>query len=207
MERMLQHFRNLIEEMIEKPNQRVSELPMLSKSERHQILVDWNDTAADYPEDKWIHTLFETQAAHSPEAVAVIFGDEQLSYHELNCRANQLAHYLRKHGVGSEDVVGICMERSLEMFIGLLAILKAGGAYVALEPDFPGARLSFMLEDTKPGLLLTQERLLEKIPEYSGKVVCLDRDGKLFENEQASNLNLTTTPEDLAYVTDRKSVV
>ena len=92
------------------------------------------------------------------------------------------------------------MERSLEMIIGLLAILKAGGAYVALEPDFPGARLSFMLQDTKPGLLLTQQRLLEKIPEYSGKVVCLDRDSKLFEDEQASNLKLVTTPEDLAYV-------
>ena len=93
------------------------------------------------------------------------------------------------------------MERSLEMIIGLLAILKTGGAYVALEPDFPGARLSFMMEDTKPGLLLTQEWLLEKIPEYSGKIVCLDRDGKLFENEQESNLKLITTPEDLAYVT------
>ena len=201
MAQMLKQYQMLLASIVSDSDQRISELSLLTEAERQQILVDWNDTAADYPEDKWIHTLFETQAEHSPEAVAVIFGDEQLSYHELNCRANQLAHYLRKHGVGSEEVVGICMERSLEMIIGLLAILKAGGAYVALEPDFPGARLSFMLEDTKPGLLLTRKRLLEKIPEYSGEIVCLDRDDKLFENEQASNLELITTFEDLAYVT------
>jgi amino acid adenylation domain-containing protein len=201
MAEMLKQYQVLLESIVSDSDQRISELSLLTEAERHQILVDWNDTAADYPADKCIHTLFEAQAEHSPEAVAVIFGDEQLSYHELNCRANQLAHYLRKHGVDSEEVVGICMERSLEMIVGLLAILKAGGAYVALEPDFPGARLSFMLEDTKLGLLLTQERLLEKIPEYSGKVVCLDRNCKLFQNEQESNLELITAPEDLVYVT------
>ncbi|MGD9250888.1 MAG: amino acid adenylation domain-containing protein [Desulfobacterales bacterium] len=201
MAQMLSQYQTLLAAIVSDPNQRISELSLLKEAERHQILVDWNDKAADYPEDQCIHTLFEAMAEHAPEAGAVIFGNEQLSYHELNCRANQLAHYLRLRGIGPEQVVAICMERSLEMVIGLLAILKAGGAYVALEPDFPGARLLFMLEDTQPGLLLTQERFLARIPEYSMAVVCLDRDGELFAHEQVSNLEPITTAEDLAYVT------
>jgi len=201
IERMIRHFKTLLEGMIANPKRRLLDLPLLTEPERYQLLMEWNDTQATYPQDQCIHQLFETQTDLTPDAIAVVFEDTQITYRELNSQSNQLAHYLRRHGVGSEQVVGICMERSLEMIIGLFAILKAGGAYVALEPDFPGARLSFMLEDTKPAMLLTQLRLLEKIPEYSGEVVCLDRDGKLFENEQASNLKPITTPEDLAYVT------
>jgi amino acid adenylation domain-containing protein len=200
IERMILHFQTLLEGMIANPLRRLKDLPLLTETERFQLLVDWNETQAAYPEDQCIHQLFEAQADRKPDAIAVVIEGKQITYRELHAQSNQLAHYLRKHLVGSEQVVGICMERSLEMIVGLFAILKAGGAYVALEPDFPRARLSFMLEDTKPGLLLTQERLLEKIPEYSKKVVCLDRDGKLFEDEPASNLAPVTTPEDLAYV-------
>ena len=201
MEQMLSHYQTLLETIVANPDQRISELSILTEAERHRILVGWNDTAAVYPEGQCIHTLLETMAEHAPEAVAVVFENEQLRYLELNCRANQLARYLRKQGVGPEKVVAVCIERSLEMVIGLLAILKSGGAYVALEPDFPAARLLFMLEDTQPGLLLTQERFLAKIPEYPLAVVCVDRDRELFANEQASNLEFISTPENLAYVT------
>ena len=201
IERMLRHFKTLLEGMIANPKRRLLDLPLLTETDRSQLLVEWNDTQATYPQDQCIHQLFEAQAGRTPDALAVVFEDKQITYRELNSKSNQWAHYLRMHGVGSEQMVGICMERCLEMIVGLLAILKAGGAYVAFEPDFTRARLSFMLEDTKPGLLLTQERLLEKIPAYSGKVVCLDRAGKLFEDEQASDLGPVTTPENLAYVT------
>ena len=200
IKRMIRHFKTLLEGMIANPKRRLLDLPLLTETERFQLLTAWNDTQATYPQDQCIHQLFEAQAAQTPEAIAVVFEDKQITYRELNSQSNQLAHYLRKHGVGSDQVVGICMERSVEMIIGLLAILKAGGAYAALEPDFPEARLSFMLEDTKPCLLLTQQRLLEKIPAYSGEVVCLDRHDKLIEDEQASNLESVTTPDNLAYV-------
>jgi len=138
------------------------------------LITEWNDTKREYPGDKSIHELFEAQAERTPEAVAVVFPspgfsrcseDKELTYQELNRRANQLAHYLRKLGVGPEVLVGICMERSLEMVIGLLGILKAGGAYVPLDPEYPKQRLAFMLEDAEPKVLLTQSNLLSQLPE------------------------------------------
>ena len=130
---------------------------MLSEAEKHQVLVEWNETKRDYPKDKCIHQLFEEQVKRTPEAVAVVFEDQQLTYRELNSQANQLAHYLKKLGVGPETLVGICVERSLEMIVGLLGILKAGGAYVPLDPGYPKERLAFMLEDARVGVLLTQQ--------------------------------------------------
>ena len=127
---------------------------MLSEAERHRVLVEWNATEAEYPADKCIHELFEVQAERTPEAVAVEFEEQQLSYGELNARANQLARHLRGLGVKPDDRVAICVERSLEMVVGLLAILKAGGAYVPLDPSYPAARLGFMLKDSVPVALL-----------------------------------------------------
>src|SRR5947209_5675120 len=132
----------------------------LSFAQRRQLPVEWNATATDYPQDRCIQQLFEEQVERTPEAVAVIYEDDRLTYHELNRRANQLAHHLRALGVGPEVRVGICVQRSLEMVIGLLGILKAGGAYVPLDPAYPAERLSFMLQDAQVLVLLTQQRLL-----------------------------------------------
>jgi non-ribosomal peptide synthetase component F len=137
-------------------------------------LAGWNDTATDYPRDRCIHALFEEQVARAPEAVAVVFEDQQLTYGELNARANQLAHHLIALGVGPEVLVGICMERSLELVIGLLGILKAGGAYVPLDPGYPNERLAFMLNDTAAPVLLTQQALRGRLP-HSRRMVVWDQ--------------------------------
>ena len=149
-------FPDLLEGIVADPEQRLSDLPLLTAAERQQLLVEWNATQADYPRMPCIHQLFEAQVERTPDAVAVVFEDQQLTYRELNPRANQLAHHLRALGVGPEVLVGICMERSLEMVIGLLGILKAGGAYVPLDPAYPQERLAFMLEDAQAPVLLTQ---------------------------------------------------
>ena len=140
---------------------------MLTEFEQQQLLVEWNDTQVDYPHDKCIHQLFEEQVERTPDAVAVVFENQQLTYQELNCRANQLAHYLQSLGVGADVLVGICVERSLEMVVGLLGILKAGGAYVPLDPDYPTERLSFMLEDAQVPVLLTQQQLNREVTSAS----------------------------------------
>ncbi|MFN6486361.1 MULTISPECIES: non-ribosomal peptide synthetase [unclassified Nostoc] len=174
IERMTGHFVTLLEGIVVDPQQRISQLPLLTKSEQQQLLVEWNDTQADYPRDKCIHQLFEQQVERTPDAVAVVFENEQLTYHQLNCRANQLAHYLHSLGVKPDKLVGICVERSLEMVIGLLGILKAGGAYLPLDPEYPPERLRFMLEDAQVSLLLTQQQLIDKLPPNQAKLVCLD---------------------------------
>ena len=161
IERMLGHYKTLLEGIVANPEQRISELPLLTEAEKHQLLVEWNDTKRDYPKEKCIHELFETQVEKTPDAIALVFEDQQLTYRELNNRANQLAHYLKKLGVGPEVLVGICVERSVEMVVGLLGILKAGGAYVPLDPDYPKERLAFMLEDAHVSVLLTQKSLLQ----------------------------------------------
>ena len=141
--RILGHFQTLLAGIVANPDQAISELPLLTEAEKHQLLIEWNDTKTDYPQDKCIHQLFEAQVEKTPDAIAVVFEDQQLTYRELNRRANQLAHYLQKLGVGPEVLVGICVERSIEMVVGLLGILKAGGAYVPLDPSYPRERLSF----------------------------------------------------------------
>ncbi|MEW5860347.1 MAG: amino acid adenylation domain-containing protein [Cyanobacteriota bacterium] len=166
--RMLGHFQTLLEGIVADPEQRLSDLPLLTASERHTLLVEWNDTQADYPQ-KCIHQLFEQQVEKTPDAIALIFDNvetgfiESLTYRELNNRANQLAHHLQQMGVQPDVLVGICMERSLEMVVALLGILKAGGAYVPLDPTYPKERLAFMLADAQVSLLLTQSKLLSYI--------------------------------------------
>ena len=199
IKRMAGHFQTLLEAIVENPQQRVAELPLLTAAERHQLLVEWNDTRAEYPQDACIHQLFEEQVEKSPQAVAVVFEDQQLTYRELNARANQLAHYLQALGVGPEVLVGICVERSLEMIVGLLGILKAGGAYVPLDPAYPKERLTFMLSDTQVPILLTQQQLVQKLPEHRASLVCLDTDGQAISQESKENPNSSVTSKNLAY--------
>ncbi|MEN6350336.1 MAG: amino acid adenylation domain-containing protein [Syntrophomonas sp.] len=174
IERMAGHFRTLLQGIVANPDARLSELPLLTEPERHQLLVEWNDTHADYPRDKCIHELFEEQVERTPDAMALNYEDQGLTYRELNRRANRLAHYLRKLGVGPEVLVGICMERSLEMMVGLLGILKAGGAYVPMDPDFPPERLAFLAEDAGAPVVLTQKKLADVLPGIAARKIYLD---------------------------------
>jgi non-ribosomal peptide synthetase component F len=182
------------------PKQQLSAEQLLTEAERHKLLVEWNNTSFDYPKNKCIHQLFEATAERTPEAVAVVFEGEQLTYGELNARANQLAHYLQALGVKPEVLVGICVERSLEMIIGLLGILKAGGAYVPLEPAYPQERLAFMLEDSSVPVLLTQARLEASVPNYSERIVRLDADWEKIAKMSNENPASSATAENLAYV-------
>jgi len=200
IERMAGHFETLLGGIVADAEQCIGQLPLLNAAERRRLLVQWNDTAIDYPRDRCIHQLFEAQVARTPGAVAVVFEDEALTYAELNARANQLARHLIALGAGAETLVGICMERSLEMVVGLLGILKAGGAYVPLDPTYPQQRLAFMLEDTAAPILLTQQRLLVRLPQYQGRVVCLDRDARDIDAHGNADLDTATTVESLAYV-------
>ncbi len=171
-----------------------------SEAEWRQSSVEWDETQADYPQHQCIQELVEAQVKLTPDAVAVMFEERRLTYSELNIRANQLAHYLRKRGVGPGTLVGIYLERSMEMVVGVLGVLKAGGTYVPLDPEYPRARLAYMIEDTGARLLLTQERLLKNSLDYVGEVLCLNRDHRLFEGEEEANPEVVTGPEDLAYV-------
>ncbi|MBG1264975.1 non-ribosomal peptide synthetase, partial [Nostoc sp. WHI] len=198
--RMMQHFQTLLGAIAANPQQSVALLPLLTQRDRHQLLVEWNDTQADYPQNKCIHQLFEEQVERTPDAVAVVFENEQLTYHQLNCRANQLAHYLRSLGVGADVLVGLCVERSLLTVIGLLGILKAGGAYVPLDPEYPSDRLSFMLEDAQVWVLLTQQRLLDKLPKHQANLVFLDEVWSEIAQNNQNNLTGVVTAFDLANV-------
>jgi len=197
--RLFEHFRILLEGAVADPDRRISELPLLGPAERRRVVVEWNDTARAYVR-QCVHQRFEAQVARAPDAVAVSFAGQGLTYGELNRRANQLAHHLRRLGVGPETLVGICVERSLEMVAGVLGVLKAGGAYVPLDPTYPKERLAFMIEDTRSAVLLTQERLAAGLAGCGATVVCLDRDWGAIARESAENLQNATDPGNLAYV-------
>jgi amino acid adenylation domain-containing protein len=198
--RMADHFQVLLEAIAANPIQPISELPLLTEVERHQLLVEWNNTTIDYPQDKCIHQLFEEQVERAPDAVAVVFEGEQLTYRELNARANQLAHYLRSLGVGSEVLVGICVERSFEMIIGLLGVLKAGGAYVPIDPAYPGERIAYMLDDSQLPVLLTQQRLVDRLPKHEAQIVCLDTQWEAIAQCSEENTVCGVNADNLAYV-------
>jgi amino acid adenylation domain-containing protein len=200
IQRLITHFKNLLKSIVTDPGQRISNLSILSETEQHQVLIEWNDTEREYPGTKCIHQLFENQVEKSPDAVALVFEDQQLTYWELNQRANQLAHYLRKLGVRPEVTVGICVERSFEMVVGLLGILKAGGAYVPLDPEYPKERFAFMLDDAQISVLLTQPKLLPQFVDFNAHVLCLDKDwGKIAQENYANPDNLAIA-ENLAYI-------
>ena len=198
--RMGEHFQNLLQAIILNPKATVKELPLLTPKEREQLLISWNNSKTDYPQEQCIHQLFEAQVERTPKAIAVVFEEQSLTYTELNHRANQLAHYLRTLGVGAEVLVGISLERSLEMIIGLLAILKAGGAYLPLAPDYPTERLLFMLEDSQASFLITHSSLLAKLPPYQATLICLDEIEEQIAQYCQDNLQNGLTVSNLANV-------
>jgi amino acid adenylation domain-containing protein len=197
---LLEHYRVLLEAIVENPDRHLSDLPLLTEAERRQVVVDWNDTAHEYPRERSLHQFIEEQVERTPDAPALAFESQQLTYRDLNARANQLAYRLREMGVGPEKMVAVCAYRSMEMVIALLATVKAGGAYVPIDPDYPKARLSVMLEDAEPPVLLTQEHLLALLPEHTIPTIALDRDWDTLAELSTANLPVITTGKDQAYM-------
>jgi amino acid adenylation domain-containing protein len=198
--RMLGHLQTLLDAMAADPQQRLSALPLLTDAERQQVLVSFNETKRAYPRHESVHRLFEAQARSTPDATALLFEGQTLSYQALNRKANQVARFLRRRGVGRGAFVGICVERSLEMVVAMLGILKAGGAYVALDPAYPRERLAFLLADIRPPLVLTQKGLAARLPETESEIVCLDDDRSAIPHESIDSLDGDIGADDLAYV-------
>ena len=226
--RMAGHFQTILESIVENPQQRVSKLELLTPGEQQQLVVDWNDTALEYEASAGLHEFFEAQVARTPQATALVYNDERLSYEELNERANQLAHYLRGLGVGPETLVGVLLERSPLMIVAMLGVLKSGGAYVPLDISYPRERLQFTLEDARAHVLLTQAEWLDALPQHllecgglaplwprsnlsdtkdapgrrtpNGGVVCLDREWPEIACGRTDNPERSVTDNALAYV-------
>ena len=215
MVRMAGHLQTLLEGIAANPQQQVKALPLLTAAEREQLLVEWNQSEVAYPDDKCFHQWFEEQVAQTPNALALLFGDQELTYRELNALANRLARHLQKLGVGADQLVGLCVERSLEMVVGLLGIWKAGGAYVPLDPTYPKERLAFMLSDCGAKVVLTQERLLDQVNQLrndalsdEAHIISLDQGGDkawqalargISSQRAAQNRMSGVTPDNLAY--------
>ncbi|PEP80278.1 condensation domain-containing protein, partial [Bacillus pseudomycoides] len=197
--RMAKHFEPWLSEVMDSPQKSIGSLKLMSKGEEKQLLKEWNDTRVEYPTESIIQELFEQQTARTPEAVALVYKNQRLTYKELNERANQLAHSLLKKGVGPETMVGICMERSVEMIVGLLGILKAGGAYVPLDPTYPEQRLKYILDNANIKLMVTQRNVKGWIPEGI-EIICLDENQEMISQESMANPVVEATPENLAYV-------
>lgn len=195
---LAEQFQTLVASAIANPNLTISRLKILSANQLQQLLVDFNQTQTDYPQDKCIHQLFTEQAAKTPDNIAVVFVDEQLSYRELNNQANQLANYLTQLGVKPDVLVGVCLERSHLSIVAILAVLKAGGAYLPLDPTIPSDRLGVILQDSQVQVLLTQEKLLSSLPAHTARVVCLDRRDAIASG--CENPISSVTCENLAYV-------
>ncbi|MTJ47693.1 non-ribosomal peptide synthetase/type I polyketide synthase [Dolichospermum sp. UHCC 0259] len=200
IERINGNFQTLLTNIIANPEKPISELPLLTENEQQQLLVAWNNTQIEYPQNKCIHQLFEEQVERTPNAVAVVFAKAKLTYRELNHQANQLAHYLQSSGVKPESLVGICLERSLEMVIGLLAILKAGAAYVPLDPTYPADRVAYILDNSQAKLLLTTSNLLATLPQNETQFICLDRESAVISQHSESNPESEVKPDNLSYV-------
>ncbi|MBC1236572.1 non-ribosomal peptide synthetase [Nostoc sp. 2RC] len=206
--RIASHFQTLLTGIIANPQQQIASLPLLTEAEANHLLWKWNNNQVEYPQDRVIHQLFENCVKQQPNAVAVVFPNVetfhetslQLTYQQLNNKANQLARYLRSLGIGENKLVGICVERSLEMIVALLGVLKAGGAYLPLDPAYPQERLNFMLGDSQVSILLTQQKLVASLPIEDLTVVCLDRDWQDISQESEENLVINTTAKNLAYV-------
>jgi amino acid adenylation domain-containing protein len=198
--RMQGHFRALLEHIVNNQDCRLDELRLLTDPELHQVAVEWNDREVNFPGDDCLTDLLETQAARTPDAIAVIFNGERITYEAFNRRANQLAHYLQGLGVRPEVCIGICLDRSLEMLVGMLGVLKAGGTYVPLDPGYPHEQLSFMLADSAAPFVLTQEHLLQRLGAHDARLICLDKDWELIAQESEENPESGVTGENLAYV-------
>ena len=198
--RILNHYQNLLEGIAANPDARLSELPLLTEREREQIVVEWNRTETEYPKQRCVHELFAEQATRRPDAVAVVFDNQKLSYRELDQYTNQLAHYLRTSGVGPESLVGICMERSMQMIVGVLGILKAGGAYVPLDPSYPKERLGFMLKDAQAKIVLSQKEFNELLPQSDVTVISLDSQWEAIARYSTEPVESGIKPQNLAYI-------
>ena len=199
IERMLSHLRSLLESVVVDPGQRLTDIPLLQQSEREQILVEWNRSDAAYPADACMHQLFERQVDEHPEALALVYGEQQVSYRELDERANQLAHYLQSEGVGPDTLVAVCLERTIEMVVALLGILKAGGAYLPLDASYPAERLRYMLADSEAKLLLTEAKLGELFGE-SAAALYVERLAEELEQQSRERVQSEVAAEHLAYV-------
>ena len=198
--RMIEHFQTLLAGIVANPQAPIGNLPLLTAQEQHQLLVEWNNTLVDYPQDKCIHQLIEQQVKANPDAVAVVFEGQQLTYRELNSKANQLAHYLQSLGVKPESLVGISVDRSLEMVIGLLGILKAGAAYVPLDPTYPADRVAYILSNSAAKFLVTSSNLIGSLPQEETEFICLDREWEVISQQNESNPNHEVKPNNLSYV-------
>ncbi|NPU92067.1 MAG: non-ribosomal peptide synthase/polyketide synthase [Gammaproteobacteria bacterium] len=199
-QRWLERFELLLRNLVANPQMPVAQQPLLTPAEWRRIVVDWNRTEADYPRDITLHEAFERQVARTPSATAVVLADRQLSYAELNTRANRLAHFMRDHGVGPDNLVALCFERSLEMFVAIIGVLKAGGAYVPLDPAHPSERLADMIADADPVLILTQKALTQRLAAARALRLCLDSDGDVLADQPTINPENRTRPDQLAYV-------
>ena len=200
IDKILCNFKTLLESVASDTYRKISDLSLLTKEEENMILKEWNNTGHDFPIDKSVPELFVEAVEKYGDKIAAEFEGNSLTYNELNERSNRLAHYLKKHGIGPDVKTGICIERSPEMVIGLLAILKAGGAYVPLDPSYPAERLKFMIEDTEIPLILTQKSTAEKFPETNAKLISLDSENEKIKTESNSNPELTDHSNNLAYV-------
>jgi surfactin family lipopeptide synthetase A len=199
--RMSQHLRVLLEGALRNPGEHLSRLPLLTPQEKHQLLVDWNATERDYPRDTPLATLIEAQVERAPDALAVRFGESSITYRQLNSRANQLAHELRKHGVGPDQLVGVCLERSIDMVVALLAVVKAGAAYVPLDPGLPLERLNYIIEDSHTQMLLSQHSLHSSLLSRAVvPVIFIDSDESTSASNHCDNPCVAVTPKNLAYV-------
>ena len=197
---LVNHFHTLLEKVTDDADRRIDDIELLSEEEGRLLLVDWNQTPTESSPGKCIQESFEEQAEMAADRIAVACEEECLTYGELNKRANQLAHYLRKRGVGPDVVVGICIERSVEMLVGLLGILKAGGAYLPIEPEYPAERIAYLLEDSRVSVLLTKESSAKSLPYQSPTIICVDREKQEIERGPLENLPIETNAQNLAYV-------
>ena len=200
LEQVARHYERLLESLVGNSGQALWQVQMLSAAEQQEIVSEWNQTRREYPAEVCLHELFEKQVERTPAATALVYGGERLSYQELNGRANQVGHYLQKRGVGPETLVGICMERSVELVVGLLGVLKAGGAYLPLDPANPVQRLALILEETQALVLLTQQSLVEQVPSLGDQTVCLERDWAEICGYPATRVTSSMVAEQLAYV-------
>jgi amino acid adenylation domain-containing protein len=198
--RMARHYERVVGELVRDAEQRIGEIGLLSEVERRQVVEEWNETEREYGETRLVHEMFAEQAERSPEAVALICGEEQVSYCELNERADRLAHYLRRLGVGPEVRVGVCLERSLEMVVGLLGVLKAGGAYLPLDSECPEERLAWMVEDAQAAVLLTRSHLVERLAGLQARTVCLDKERERIASQSSQAPPSGVSADNLAYV-------
>lgn len=199
IESMLAHFQNLLAGIVENPNQQIDALPLTSEAERQQLMVSWNEDRIELCKKACLHQLFEAQAAKTPDAVAAEFRGEQMSYRQLNERANQLANYLQKQGVGRESLVGICVERSFEMLVAIYGVLKAGAGYVPLDPNYPRDRIAFMIDDADMPVIVTQEKLAPELP-ATAQLLCMDRDWPRITEQSTAAPQIQPVPDNVALV-------